>query len=214
MKNELLGGLVIYVMLILIEMCDLIRVLIFIIIKKSSWRSLIYWSMNLLIPPLNAKRLISILMKKSSKKLCQLIENEKEILLKIGSYKEIHEDHLMKHICIIFIEIFLCLIILCLNDLKYFSRKEFVKNSENEFDENEIDEDVLNERIHLLSSNYSMDDPFIALDIVKKYPQKDLLAVNHLTFSIEHGQCFGLLGFNGAGKHLLVLNLINLLNER
>ena len=200
MSNELLGGLIILSILILIELFDLIRVLIFVIMKRNSWKWFIYWIMNIFIPPLNSKRLISILMNKSSNKLCQLIENEKEILLKIGSFKEMKEDDLIKHIFIGFIQISLLMIILCLIDLKYFSRKMSLTNFENEINEDEIAEDVLNEQTRLFSSDYSMKDPFIALDIVQKYPKKDILAINHLTFSIEHGQCFALLGFNGAGN--------------
>ena len=210
MKNELVGGLIMLIILILIEMLDIIRVMMNMVFKNNILKNRIYWIMNIMIPPLNSKRLISILMNKSSKKLCQLIENDENIRSKIGSFKEINENDLIKHLLIILIEIVLIFVILCLIDLKYFSKKVFYEKEENEFDENDLDEDVLNERIHLLSNNYSFDDPFIAFDIVKKYPSKESLAINHLTFSIEQGQCFGLLGFNGAGisSSLLFFSLL------
>lgn len=189
-----------YLMLLLIEMVDIIRVLIFVMMKNVLWKKGIYWLVNVLIPPLNGKRLISILMKRSWKKLCRLLESDESIVSKMGSLKEINENDLFKHCLIIFIENCFIFVILCLIDLKYFGRKEMLKDEEEEFDESEIDEDVIDERRRVLSNEIWMVDPFVVMDIVKKYPNKDVLAINHLTFSIEHGQCFGLLGFNGAGK--------------
>jgi ABC-2 type transport system ATP-binding protein len=38
------------------------------------------------------------------------------------------------------------------------------------------------------------------VDLVKRYPKGSANAVDGVSFSVEHGQCFGLLGPNGAGK--------------
>lgn len=199
MKNELIGGLLIYIMLLVIEMFDLIRVLILIMLKGSRWNWLIYWIMNVIFPSLNSKRFISILMQKSSKNFCELIENDPELLSKIGFTKELKENHLSQHMICIVIEIVLLFVLLCLIDLNSFQWKSKVSN-EDEFDENEVDEDVLNERNELLSRTHSLSAPFISMDLVKRYPRKESLAINHLTFSIEEGECFALLGFNGAGN--------------
>lgn len=45
------------------------------------------------------------------------------------------------------------------------------------------------------------DDLIILKDLTKKYPDGKL-AVNHLSLGIPSGQCFGLLGVNGAGELL------------
>ena len=37
-------------------------------------------------------------------------------------------------------------------------------------------------------------------DLSKKYSRKAKLAVDHLSFGVKPGECFGLLGVNGAGK--------------
>ncbi len=38
------------------------------------------------------------------------------------------------------------------------------------------------------------------VELVKRYPKRDTNAVDGISFSVEHGECFGLLGPNGAGK--------------
>lgn len=48
-------------------------------------------------------------------------------------------------------------------------------------------------------------------DLVKHYPQQTTPANDGLTFTVEAGEIFGLLGANGAGKTTLVKQLANLL---
>jgi len=200
MKNELIGSLIIFLMLILIEFFDLIRVILLIMSKGSMKMKFIYWIINIIFPPLNSKRLIAILLKNSSKNLCKLIENDKDILSKIGYIKEINENHIWKHFFILLIQIIFPFVCLCLIDINIniFNKKRNSLN-ENQFDEDELDDDVLKERNYLIEKKYHLNDPFICIDLVKKYPRKETLAINHLTFSVQQGQCFGLLGFNGAG---------------
>jgi len=201
MKNELIGGLLIFLILILIEFLDLIRVIMLIMLKGSMKMELIYWIMNIIFPPLSSKRLILILLKSSSSSLCKLIENDKDILSKIGFIKEIKENDFWKYFFIILIQIIFLFILFCLIDLNIFNKNLNCLNDD-QFDEDELDDDVLKERIHLMSNKYSLNDPFICIDLVKKYPLKEDLAINHLSFNIQQGQCFGLLGFNGAGSFL------------
>jgi len=198
MKNELIGGLLIFLILILIEFIDLIRVIMLIMLKGSMKMELIYWIINITFPPLNSKRLILILLKTSSSNLCKLIENDKDILSKIGFVKEINENDFSKYLFIFLIQIIFLFILICLIDLNIFNKRINYLNND-QFDEDELDDDVLKERIYLISNKYLLNDPFICIDLIKKYPLKEDLAINHLTFSIQQGQCFGLLGFNGAG---------------
>ncbi|UJR24690.1 hypothetical protein I4U23_006063 [Adineta vaga] len=201
-KNDLIGGILIYFLLILIEIFDLIRILILLIVKNTNRYKMIYWIMNIVLPPLNSKRLIAILLKSSTRRLCQILENDQTLLSKIGIIQQENKDDFFKHLFISFIQMFLLFFILCLIDIGFLTMK--AKNFEfddDDDDDDEIDDDVLNERTNLLSNRDDyLNEPLLCLDIVKKYPQKFNLAIDHLTFHVQRGQCFGLLGFNGAGK--------------
>ena len=63
------------------------------------------------------------------------------------------------------------------------------------------DSDVSAERRRILSSDREllMDSEALILYELTKY-YGDLLAVDRLTLGIQKGECFGLLGVNGAGK--------------
>jgi len=204
MKNGLIGGLLIYVMLILIELIDLIRVIIIIIMNKNSFSmKIFYWLINILFVPLNSKRIITILLKSSSKSLCKLIENDKDILSKIGFEKEINSKDFWKHFILSLIQILILFVFLCLIDIGIVNEqinKLKINSIHHQFNPEELDENVLEERICLLSKKESLVNvPLACVDIIKKYPRKENLALNHLTFHVQQGQCFGLLGFNGAG---------------
>lgn len=49
-------------------------------------------------------------------------------------------------------------------------------------------------------------------DLVKYYPGQKQPANDHLTFQVEQGEVFGLLGDNGAGKTTLVRQMVNLIS--
>ncbi|OXA58526.1 ATP-binding cassette sub-family A member 3 [Folsomia candida] len=64
------------------------------------------------------------------------------------------------------------------------------------------DEDVKNERIRIDNSNLeflSSTDNLIIRDLSKTYGN-DTLAVDRISLGVKKGECFGLLGANGAGK--------------
>ncbi|CAH2037510.1 unnamed protein product, partial [Iphiclides podalirius] len=62
------------------------------------------------------------------------------------------------------------------------------------------DSDVAAERafVHGLTRQQIAQQSLVCKDLTKYY--KDFLAVNRLTFAVHRGECFGLLGVNGAGK--------------
>ncbi|XP_060734088.1 phospholipid-transporting ATPase ABCA1 isoform X3 [Tachysurus vachellii] len=62
------------------------------------------------------------------------------------------------------------------------------------------DEDVANERERVKNGNKSQDDILTVRDLSKVYKAGKRPAVNQLCLSIPRGECFGLLGVNGAGK--------------
>jgi ATP-binding cassette subfamily A (ABC1) protein 3 len=64
-----------------------------------------------------------------------------------------------------------------------------------------VDQDVMEERHRILHLNETNNDILQAKNLTKCFRRttgQSLLAVDHLCFGISKGQCFGLLGINGA----------------
>ena len=58
-----------------------------------------------------------------------------------------------------------------------------------------VDDDVKHENERVLSKDYDkLPDVLVVKDLCKKYSRKGKLAVDHLTFGVKPGECFGLLG--------------------
>jgi ABC-type multidrug transport system fused ATPase/permease subunit len=66
-------------------------------------------------------------------------------------------------------------------------------------DKSTPDEDVIAEEKRVRNGD-SKDDSIVIYDLVKQYGS-DTIAVNHVSLGIPPGECFGLLGTNGAGKY-------------
>ena len=69
--------------------------------------------------------------------------------------------------------------------------------------ETTVDKDVMEERHRILHPNEINNDILQAKNLTKCFRRatgQSLLAVDHLCFGISKGQCFGLLGINGAVK--------------
>uniref|UniRef100_A0A5F9D2E5 ABC transporter domain-containing protein n=1 Tax=Oryctolagus cuniculus TaxID=9986 RepID=A0A5F9D2E5_RABIT len=60
------------------------------------------------------------------------------------------------------------------------------------------DEDVQNERINILQHPEKFQNSVVLIKELTKYPV--ILAVKNISLAIQKKECFGLLGFNGAGK--------------
>ena len=53
----------------------------------------------------------------------------------------------------------------------------------------------------LMQDNHQKSDALLVADLRKEFGwHKKFVAVDHLTFGVKQGECFGLLGVNGAGK--------------
>uniref|UniRef100_A0AAF5RWN1 ABC transporter domain-containing protein n=2 Tax=Wuchereria bancrofti TaxID=6293 RepID=A0AAF5RWN1_WUCBA len=119
------------------------------------------------------------------------------------------EWHLMgKHLIALIIEFCLCLLMLLLIEYRYclnswMKHSEFVRTTQliANTEESELDEDVKAEhaRVDALSSEPNEDHRLIVSDVSKSYDGQTL-AVRNVSFAVKNGECFGLLGVNGAGK--------------
>ena len=66
-------------------------------------------------------------------------------------------------------------------------------------DENE-DEDITQEKQRLLTSEEECDNSVVLLKDMKKVYYTGKYAVKGVSLGIPNGECFGLLGINGAGE--------------
>ena len=68
-------------------------------------------------------------------------------------------------------------------------------------DEDETEIDVRKEKIAVLRREFDT-DPVVVKNLQKVYRSRmrKFVAVNNLSFHVPKGECFGLLGVNGAGK--------------
>jgi len=80
---------------------------------------------------------------------------------------------------------------------RFFSRKSVDVHVEIAEEE---DEDVIAEADRVIQG-LANDDTIVMSELTKQYP-KGKIAVDGLSLGIPGGQCFGLLGINGAGKLL------------
>lgn len=77
------------------------------------------------------------------------------------------------------------------------------------FDESKLDDDVLAERRRVLefaANSSNIEEPVDHLtvnNLVKYYPMRKVLAVDHLTFGARRGEAFGLLGYNVRKRFLI-----------
>ncbi len=79
---------------------------------------------------------------------------------------------------------------------RFFSKKA-VKTSGQDVEE--MDEDVLKEAERVVRGDAN-NDKIVISELTKQY-SNGKVAVNGLSVGIPGGQCFGLLGINGAGKY-------------
>lgn len=92
--------------------------------------------------------------------------------------------------------------------LKFSLSFSFLSSPLGGFDENMLDNDVLAERQRILNLNPLAisqtpvneegheTDHLTVHDLVKRFPGRNVCAVNHLTFGAKRGEAFGLLGYN------------------
>ncbi|CAF0751595.1 unnamed protein product [Didymodactylos carnosus] len=200
-KSDLLGGLFIYLIIVLTECFEFARAMLQIVGLLSEGKKRIsYWLTTVLCPNLNSKRLISYMLK----------EFRMSPDSKPNMKPEYSDMRYYAHFFVLLMQVGGILLLLVLIDTGMI--KQAINNMSLmpnvqcvlffiPFDEANLDEDVLDERKKILTNEDDTDDdPLVVKDVVKQYPTKVVLAVNHVAFSAKQNECFGLLGFNGAGK--------------
>ena len=143
-----------------------------------------------------------------------------DALSEFGEYKfknPMQFDIAGKHILAMFLQgiaFFILLLIfehvyvfrrLIVNFYRNIIEKQTTENSQHADEEGtdgveEIESDVKEEKIAVLRGDFDS-DPVVVKNLKKQYSsRKKFVAVNNLSFHVPKGECFGLLGVNGAGK--------------
>ncbi|UJR08715.1 hypothetical protein I4U23_012972 [Adineta vaga] len=200
-KNDINGGMLINLILVILHVISMITTTTIAFMKNSSIPKLVYWLCNIIFPSINAQIIITDILSKNNP-TCQayIFKLRKLFHNKMMENGAIEWNYL---IFILHILVLLLLVIIIDSGLLKFS-----PSCTPNFDENTLDDDdVLAERSRLLelqtnvSNNANERMDYLTVhDLVKYYPRRKVLAVNHLTFGAKRGELFGLLGYNGAGK--------------
>ncbi|CAF1011366.1 unnamed protein product [Rotaria sordida] len=204
-RSDILGGITICFLLIVSHFISIIIPVVTMIIENTFIRKILYWLFNLISPTINSQVIITYILAKKSR-LCRFITDPfglDDPALKL--FKALGDDTIQWNIGIIILHILLFFLILIIIDsgLLQISLSCLYKSN---FNENQLDDDVLVERHRILnneknsSNNKEHIDYLTVNNLVKYYPIRKILAVNHLTFGARRGEAFGLLGYNGAGK--------------
>nr|UOU03309.1 ATP-binding cassette subfamily A1-like 2 [Brachionus rubens] len=120
-----------------------------------------------------------------------------------GEYSPFDFDKIGRNLLAMIIQGFCYFILIILIEYKFFYSPK-AKQLNFEDTEKLEDDDVLNEKKRVLENKASENDYLRFLNLSKIYKnlisKKERLAVKNLSLGIRRGECFGLLGINGAGK--------------
>ncbi|CAF0739890.1 unnamed protein product [Brachionus calyciflorus] len=124
-----------------------------------------------------------------------------------GEYTPFDFDKIGRNLLAMLLQGFFYFSIIILIEYNFFlrSKKRNSKNVEINVNEDKCeDEDVINEKNRVLKNLNSQDDYLKLVNLTKVYKKvlksEKNVAVKNLSLGIRRGECFGLLGINGAGK--------------
>lgn len=111
--------------------------------------------------------------------------------------------------------VYMGLLVLVEYDVFQLIKERLTKQKQSDFQANVDDSDVKEEAVrirNLVDSNRTAEDAMAVDNICKAFGS--FSAVSKLSFGVHHGECFGLLGVNGAGENSLLKfeNMIYYLN--
>ncbi len=189
------------------------------LIKNNFLQALIYWILNVISPSINAQAIITYILAQKSQ-FCKILS-----LMDFDIFHKIGDDTIGLNWVILFIHIVLLLLLLIAIDtglLRFSFRSSSIPSN---FNESLLDDDVRAERNRVLNLNPSPKrhnsintddhsqeyetDHLTVHDLVKRYPSRSVLAVNHLTFGAKRGEAFGLLGYNVSLIEVLEMSIVN-----
>jgi ABC-type multidrug transport system fused ATPase/permease subunit len=151
------------------------------------------WSLLLIFPNVNVFTLIVAILRPYS---CPIDDSSGQ---EEGFAHERYSNKILIHTLIFIIQIILYFILLIIIDTcKLPTIGRSIKGRINQAEE---DDDVTEERqrIETMNNQEKQEKSLIVNNLSKRYFGSNIPAVNRLTFSVPHRQCFGLLGFNGSG---------------
>ena len=204
LQNESLhfqGGMTICFILIVLHFISIIVPALSMLIESIPIQKFLFWLFSIVSPSINAQALVTYILAKRST-FCQTRSNKHFSDETIGGNVAI----LILHILFLF---GLLIAIDCGILHLFWSRYD-----ERNFDENTLDNDVLAERQRVLGSSEENEanslDYLTVKNLVKFYPRRKVLAVNHLTFGAKRGEAFGLLGYNVSAEEFSSASLFPL----
>jgi hypothetical protein len=175
--------------------------------------------LNVISPSINAQAIITYILAQKSQMCKTYASGDSPLFHKIG------DDTIGLNWVILIIHIVLLLLLLIAIDtglLRFSFRSSSIPSN---FNESLRDDDVRAERNRVLNLNpspkhhnyvntddYSQEyetDHLTVHDLVKRYPGRSALAVNHLTFGAKRGEAFGLLGYNVSLIEVLEISIVN-----
>ena len=182
-QSDLLGALIIFLILLLIELLNWIRLLVIRISQEKIRNERIFWLLNIFVPSLNGKRCLAQLLKSSVEKFRSPMSKDEALRSRLDLVGKGADEH-----CSVY---------------SLRSDKSILLNAHQRGTTRRTNSRRTNERTNqptALLANGIFDSPLLLLDIARKTnPLKSNLAIDHLSFCIKWGQCFSLLGFNNGG---------------
>jgi hypothetical protein len=178
-------------------------------VNNSSTTQLLYWLLNILSPTINAQAIITYILAEKSKFCKFFIDPFGTGDAGPSFFKAVGNDTMAVNWVILVLHIIICLLLLIAIDTGFLKPSFSFSCLTNPlyFNEATLDDDVLAERRRVLNLNPNTlsivnndegheTDHLIVHDLVKRYPRRSVLAVNHLAFGAKRGEAFGLLGYN------------------
>jgi hypothetical protein len=167
------------------------------LIDNTKIQKFLYWLLNVISPSINSQALITYILAQKS----QFCKSMIRLSDRNSLFTSIGDDTIGWNIVILVLHTVLLLFLLIIIDsgLLQFT---FACLYQPNFDEDKLDNDVLAERHRILGleTGVFVDEEQIDYltvnNLVKYYPRRGVLAVNHLTFGAKSGEAFGLLGYN------------------
>ncbi|CAF1213845.1 unnamed protein product [Rotaria sp. Silwood1] len=164
------------------------------LVNPTLVEKVIYWLLNIILPTINAQAIVTYILSEKSK-FCQIF-----IISDFTFFKPIGNDTMEWNWIVLILHIIISLLILIAMDCGFFKfRMNFSLERRRVLNLNHsiTDKNLLNPANN--EERYDTDH-LIVHDLVKRFPGRNVCAVNHLVFGAKRGEAFGLLGYNGAGK--------------